>query len=66
MLDVIHYFKQNLEWITLTDIEIPLYEAHINLCWDEFSKETRKELLHDLEVKKRRAATLKPKQGIFT
>lgn len=66
MLDVIYYFKQNLEWIILTDIEIPLYEAHINLCWDEFSEETRKELLHDLEAKKRRAIILRPKQGILT
>lgn len=63
LLEVIYHFKQNKEWILLRDIEIPLYEAHINLCWDELNKEERKELLYDLETKKRRAISLKPKQG---
>ena len=61
--EVIYHFKQNAEWIFLRDIEIPLYEAYINLCWDELSEGTRKELLYDLETKKRRAISLKLKQG---
>ena len=63
LLEVIYHFKQNKECILLRDIEIPLYEARIKLCWDELNEEERKELLYDLETKKRRAISLKPKQG---
>lgn len=61
VLDVISCFNKNLELILLKDVEIPLNEAYLNLHWDEFSEKAKKELLHDLEVKKRRATILRAK-----
>jgi len=61
---MISCFNKNLELIFLKDVEIPLNEAYLNLCWDEFSENARKELLHDLEVKRRRATILRAKAGV--
>ena len=63
VLDVISCFNKNLELIFLKDVEIPLNEAYLNLCWNEFSEKARKELLHDLEVKRRIAIILRAKAG---